>query len=49
MDLSDYLVILATLLGGLALFLYGMKVLSGGLQALAGVKLRGLLGRLNRG
>jgi phosphate:Na+ symporter len=46
--ISDYLVILAQLLGGLALFLYGMKVLSGGLQALAGVKLRGLLGRLTR-
>ena len=48
MEVSDYLVILATLMGGLALFLYGMKVLSGGLQALAGVKLRGLLGRLTR-
>lgn len=48
MSVTDYLVILASLVGGLALFLYGMKVLSGGLQALAGVKLRGLLGRLTR-
>jgi phosphate:Na+ symporter len=48
MSITEILVILATLLGGLALFLYGMKVLSGGLQALAGVKLRGLLGRLTR-
>ena len=48
MSLTDYLVQLAALLGGLALFLYGMKVLSGGLQALAGVRLRGLLGRLTR-
>ncbi len=35
-----------TLLGGLALFLYGMKIMSSGLEALAGGKLEGLLKKM---
>ena len=35
-----------TLLGGLALFLYGMKIMSGGLETLAGGKLEGLLKKM---
>jgi phosphate:Na+ symporter len=48
MSASEITLFVATLLGGLALFIYGMKVLSGALQAVAGVRLRGLLGRLTR-
>ena len=35
-----------TLVGGLALFLYGMKIMSGGLESLAGGKLEGLLKKM---
>jgi len=35
-----------TLLGGLALFLYGMKIMSNGLEVLAGGKLEGLLKKM---
>ena len=35
-----------TLLGGLALFLYGMKIMSSGLETLAGGKLEGLLKKM---
>ncbi|MBQ9735175.1 MAG: Na/Pi cotransporter family protein [Clostridia bacterium] len=35
-----------TLLGGLALFLYGMKIMSSGLEKLAGGKLEGLLKKM---
>ncbi len=35
-----------TLLGGLALFLYGMKIMSAGLETLAGGKLEGLLKKM---
>lgn len=35
-----------TLVGGLALFLYGMKMMSGGLEAAAGNKMKGILEKL---
>ena len=40
------LLILATLLGGLGLFVYGMKLMTERLEALAGTRLRTLLNRL---
>lgn len=40
--------IVFTVLGGLALFIYGMQLMTAGLQALAGSRLRALLGRLTR-
>ena len=42
MDFFDVL----TLIGGLALFLYGMDVMGDGLKKLAGGKLESFLGRL---
>lgn len=39
---------LLTLLGSLALFLYGMKIMSDGLQKLAGNKLRGILASMTK-
>ncbi len=41
----DFSIIL-TLLGGLGLFLYGMRVMSDSIEAFAGAKLRGILERL---
>lgn len=38
----DYSIILG-LIGGLGLFLYGMKLMSDGLEKAAGAKLRGIL------
>ena len=38
----------AGLLGGLALFLFGMEILTQGLKSAAGDTLKGLLGRLTR-
>ena len=38
----------AALLGGLALFLYGMEQMSGALKAVAGRRMRSLLGKLTR-
>jgi len=40
--------LIAHLLGGLALFVYGLSLLAGGLRGLAGNRLRALLGRLTR-
>jgi len=42
----DAFVVIATLLGALGVFLYGMKVMSEGLQKVAGRKLKELLGRM---
>lgn len=44
MELQDY----TTLLGGLALFLYGMHMMSTGLSAVAGNKMRQILEKLTR-
>ena len=38
--------IVLCLLGGLALFLYGMQMMSSGLKGVAGDKMRGILERL---
>jgi phosphate:Na+ symporter len=40
--------LVATILGGLGLFIYGMRVMTTGLQALAGTRMRGWLSRLTR-
>ena len=45
MDFFDFL----GLLGGLALFLYGMDMLGDGLQRIAGGKLEAILGKLTSG
>ena len=42
MQLSDIL----SLLGGLALFLYGMQMMSGGLEAAAGNRMKEILEKL---
>lgn len=39
---------LLKLVGSLALFLYGMKIMSEGLQKLAGNKLRGILSSMTK-
>ena len=38
--------IILTLLGGLGLFLYGMRVMSDSIEAFAGARLRGILEKL---
>lgn len=48
MTASQVLFLIATLLGGLGLFIYGMKIMTQGLQALAGTRMRTLLSRLTR-
>lgn len=42
----DYLLLVISLIGGLALFLYGMQMTSGGLEAVAGNRMKSLLERL---
>jgi len=46
MNFSELSEFILPLLGGLALFLYGMKMMSNGLEAAAGDKLKGLLEKL---
>jgi phosphate:Na+ symporter len=48
MSAGAFALLLMNLAGGLAFFVYGMKVMSEGLQALAGSKLRDLLFKLTR-
>ena len=48
MTASEIAYLIATVLGGLGLFIYGMKVMTTGLQSLAGSRLRELLNRLTR-
>lgn len=48
MSAGTLALLLMTVAGGLAFFVFGMKVMSEGLQALAGSKLRDLLFRLTR-
>ena len=46
MDANEWIRLITGLVGGLGLFLYGMKLLSDGLQKTASDKLRLLLGKL---
>ncbi|MBR6741839.1 MAG: Na/Pi cotransporter family protein [Clostridia bacterium] len=46
--MGDYLFPIITLLGGLAFFLYGMNVMSDGLEKLAGGKLESILGKMTK-
>ena len=39
----DLILMLVTFVGGLAMFLYGMNVMGGGLEKLSGVKLEHVL------
>lgn len=48
MTASQGVFLVATLLGGLGLFIYGMKIMTQGLQAIAGTRMRTLLSRLTR-
>lgn len=48
MKASELLFLLASVLGGLGLFIYGMRIMTSGLEALAGSRLRRLLNRLTR-
>ncbi len=48
MTVSQGIFLVGTLLGGLGLFIYGMKIMTQGLQALAGTRMRTLLSRLTR-
>lgn len=45
---SKHKKLIGHLLGGLALFVYGLSLVAGGLRGLAGSRLRALLGRLTR-
>ena len=44
--MSDYIFLVIRLLGGLAVFLYGMSVMSNSLEKLAGGKIEGVLQKL---
>ena len=46
--MGEYLFPIITLLGGLAFFLYGMNVMSDGLEKLAGGKLESILGKMTK-
>ncbi len=48
MTASQWFFLFATLAGGLGLFIFGMRMLTQGLQALAGARLRTLLSRLTK-
>ncbi len=48
MTAGEITFVVFTILGGLALFIYGMQLMTAGLEALAGARLRGLLSRLTR-
>ena len=48
MTASQWFFLFATLAGGLGLFIFGMRTLTQGLQALAGARLRTLLSRLTK-
>ncbi len=39
----DVVILIITVLGGLAIFIYGMKLMSDGLQLVAGQKMKGIL------
>ena len=45
-EMPMYLLKIITLLGGLALFLYGMQMMSSGLEAAAGDKMKSILEKL---
>ncbi len=48
MSAGKLVFLIASILGGLGLFIYGMKVMTEGLEGLAGGRLRSLLGRLTK-
>ena len=48
MNASQVVFLVGMLLGGLGLFIFGMKIMTQGLQALAGTRMRTLLSRLTR-
>ncbi len=45
-DVLGYIMVIFQIFGGLALFLFGIRFLSGGLEKVAGVKLQGMLEKL---
>ena len=46
MNFKDIVIIIITFAGSLGVFLYGMKVMSEGLQKIAGTRMRSILGRI---
>lgn len=46
MEDLDLVLVIGELVGGLALFIYGMKLMTGALQAAAGTRMRTILGRI---
>ena len=46
MDFKDIIIIVITFAGSLGVFLYGMKLMSEGLQKIAGTRMRSILGRI---
>ena len=46
MEDLDLVLVIGELVGGLALFIYGMKLMTGALQSAAGTRMRTILGRI---